>query len=96
MNAFVEFFEQEIQERGSKIFKTKKRLDRLIQNQIQRDAEEETDGTAIQNSNDNVEDIIKRNIIASQDVPLEKVIFKIFLLHFRIINNSFDPDPILF
>jgi hypothetical protein len=25
----------------------------------------------IQNSNDNVEDIIKRNIIASRDIPLE-------------------------
>ena len=96
MNAFVEFFELEIQERRSKIFKTKKRLGRLIQNQIQRDAEEETDGTAIQNSNDNVEDIIKRNIIASQDVPLEKVIFKIFLLHFRIKINSFDQIRFFF
>jgi hypothetical protein len=77
MNAFVEFFEQEIQERKSKIFKTKKRLERLIRSEIQ-DAEEENDGTAIQNSNDNVEDIVKRNIIESKDIPLDKVIFKLF------------------
>jgi hypothetical protein len=74
MESFADFFEQEIKERRNKIFKTKKRLDRLIQNQIQRDAEEETDGTAIRNSNDNVEDILKRNSIEYQDIPLEKVI----------------------
>jgi hypothetical protein len=94
MAAFAEFFELEIQERGSKIFKTKKRLARLIRNDIQQDAEEETDGTAIQNSNDNVEDIVKRNIVDFQDIPLEKVTSKLFL-NFRIIN-SFDLDPILF
>ena len=75
MASFVEFFELEIGERRSKIFKTKKRLTRLIQHEIQPDTEEEIDGTAIQNSNDNVEDIVKRNIIDSQDIPLEKVIF---------------------
>lgn len=73
MESFADFFEQEIKERRNKIFKTKKRLERLIRNEIQ-DAEEDNDGTAIQNSSDNVEDIVKRNIIESQDIPLEKVI----------------------
>jgi exonuclease VII small subunit len=93
MADFAQFFGQEIQQRKSKIFKTKDRLEKLISDEIQ-DAEEEIDGTAIQNSNDNVEDIVKRNIIESQDIPLEKVILNYFL-NFRIIN-SFHPDPILF
>lgn len=76
MAAFVDFFELEIQERKNKIFKTKKRLEKLsLEGEILQDAE--NDGTAIQNSNDNVEDIIKRNIIESRDIPLEKVIFKL-------------------
>ena len=75
---FAEFFEQEIKERRNKIFKTKKRLATLIRNEIQ-DAEEDTDGTAIQNSNDNVEDILNRNSIEYQDILLEKVIFNFFL-----------------
>jgi hypothetical protein len=66
MAAFVEFFEREIKERRNKIFKTKKRLKTVIRNEIQLDTEEEADGTAIQNSNDNMEDIIKRNIIESR------------------------------
>jgi hypothetical protein len=65
MESFAEFFEQEIKERRNKICKTKKRLERLIRNEIQ-DAEGDTDGTAIQNSNDNVEDIVKRNSIEHQ------------------------------
>jgi hypothetical protein len=78
MADFAEFFELEIQGRKNKIFKTKKRLEKLSLDEILQDAEEENDGTAIQNSNDNVEDIVKRNIIESRDIPLEKVIFKLF------------------
>lgn len=78
MEDFPQFFGGAIQDRRSKIFKTKKRLEKLILDEILQDADEEIDGTAIQNSNDNVEDIVKRNIIDSQDIPLEKVIIKLF------------------
>jgi hypothetical protein len=72
---FDDFFEKEITERNSKSFKTKKRLRELIDGQIRQDAEEESEGTSIQNSNDNVEDILKRNSVESRDIPIEKVIF---------------------
>mgnify|MGYP006940071529 CR=1 FL=1 len=72
---FDPFFEQEIKERKSKTFKTKTHLEKLIQGEIH-PQQEDTEGTTIQYSKDNVEDILKRNVVESRDIPLERVIFK--------------------
>jgi hypothetical protein len=84
---FDQFFAQEIAARKSKTFKTKKRLESLINNEILHSAEE-TEGTTIQNSNDNVEDILKRNETELRDIPMDKVKIKYYFL--TRINNSFD------
>ena len=74
MEDFYNFFEQQLKERRTKTFKTKKQLNKLLKGEIQQDTEEEENaGTAIQNSKDNVEDITKRNLLESRDIQLEKV-----------------------
>lgn len=72
MEDFNDFFERELNERRNKIFNTKKKLNKLILGKIQQDNEENA-GTAIRNSGDSVEDITKRNMLESRDIPLEKV-----------------------
>ncbi len=72
MEDFNDFFERELNERRNKIFNTNKKLNKLILGKIQQDNEENA-GTAIQNSGDSVEDITKRNMLESRDIPLEKV-----------------------
>jgi hypothetical protein len=69
---FDQFFAREIAVRKSKTFKTKRRLESLINNEILQ-LTEETEGTTIQNSNDNVEDILKRNETNLRDIPMDKV-----------------------
>ncbi len=73
MEDFNLFFEQQLNERRTKTFKTKKQLNKLLLGEIQQATEEENAGTAIQNSKDNVEDITKRNMLESRDIQLEKV-----------------------
>lgn len=73
MEDFSSFFERELKDRQNKTFKTKKQLSNLILGEIQQYNEENCPGTSIQNSNDTVDDITKRNMLESRDIPLEMV-----------------------
>lgn len=95
MEDFNIFFEQQLNERRTKIFKTKKQLNKLLLGEIQQDTEEENAGTAIQNSKDNVEDITKRNMLESRDIQLEKVQNRFSCNFSDFTNNYWCVDSLL-
>jgi hypothetical protein len=81
MENFDQFFEREHKDRQNKTFKTKKQLNKLILGEIQEDNEDA--GTAIRNSSDGVEDITKRNLLESQDIPLAQIRY---FFNFRMVS----------